>query len=589
MDRARDIRESSRRRRACALHTTRCAFAQALCLALVLVLAASGQASASVVTLASVAGHESVSARDVLAALGAAEGTVFDRSAVDAGADSLLSLLADLGRPFARVSASWDSTAAGVELSVSIDEGPEVLVGALEFRGAEGPVPAELFRLLELRPGGRLTGAAVAGDADALLRGYADHGRPFAEVALPGFVELSDEGRLSGRVEVREGPETWFGDVVVAGNEVTREHVIAREAGIERGETFSETILGSVRPRLERLPFLGSVEEPVVAVDPASGEATVGIAVTEGRSNRISGVLGYAGGPGAADELTGLVDIELSNIAGTGRSAAAAWKRIRVSQTEISFSYTEPWFLGAPVDVGVAGGQAVRDTLYTTTEADMLVTARIGGRVRLTWSVGAERYVPGSILESTTTSARTAFAVAYDGTDAPWNPTSGTRLGAAVEYAAKKGAESGRGERSGTVSASAEGFFRVRGRQVLALLARVEALASTEDEVPFHELLTLGGARSLRGYREEQFRGTRVALGSLEYRLLLGRRSRAVAFVDAGYWHRDGSNVAEDTNLGYGIGLRGDTRLGTISIDYGLGEGDDLLDGKLHAGLIREF
>ncbi len=107
--------------------------------------------------------------------------------------------------------------------------------------------------------------------------------------------------------------------------------------------------------------------------------------------------------------------------------------------------------------------------------------------------------------------------------------------------------------------------------------------------MPFHELLVLGGARSLRGYREEQFRGTRVALGSVEYRYLLGRRSRAIAFVDAGYWYRDGSNVAKDTNLGYGIGLRGDTRLGTISIDYGLGEGDDLLDGKLHVGLIREF
>ena len=292
--------------------------------------------------------------------------------------------------------------------------------------------------------------------------------------------------------------------------------------------------------------------------------------------------LGYAGGPGAADELTGLVDIELRNIAGTGRSASAAWERIRESQTEISFSYTEPWLLGAPVDVGVAGSQSVRDTFYTTTEGDLLVTARVGARVRLTWSVGAERYVPGSADESTTTSARTAFAAGYDGTDAPWNPTSGTRLGASVEYAAKKGADSGRGERSGTATASVEGFLRVRGRQVVALLARVEALASTEDEVPYHELLTLGGARSLRGYREEQFRGTRVALGSVEYRFLLGRRSRAIAFVDAGYWYRDGSNVASDTHLGYGIGLRGDTRLGTISIDYGLGEGDDLLDGKLH-------
>ncbi|HYW68732.1 MAG TPA: BamA/TamA family outer membrane protein, partial [bacterium] len=85
------------------------------------------------------------------------------------------------------------------------------------------------------------------------------------------------------------------------------------------------------------------------------------------------------------------------------------------------------------------------------------------------------------------------------------------------------------------------------------------------------------------------FRGTRVALASVEYRFLLGRRSRAIAFVDVGHWYRDGSNPAKDTNLGYGIGLRGDTRLGTISVDYGLGEGDNLLDGKLHAGLIREF
>ncbi|MFH1865389.1 MAG: BamA/TamA family outer membrane protein [Candidatus Eisenbacteria bacterium] len=554
-----------------------------------LALFASCPVRAAEVTFAAVAGHESVRARDVLAVLGVEKGSVFDRAVVGAGADSLLRLYADLGRPFARVSASWDSTVAGVEVSISIDEGPEILLGGLEFQSVDGPVPDEFLRRLELRPGAPLTRRSLAGDTDSLLRGYADDGRPFAEIVLPRSVELSDEGLLSGRIEVREGIQAWFGDVVVAGNDVTREHVVTREAGIERGETFSETRVAGVRPRLEKLAFLDAVEEPIVAVDPSNGEATVGIVVREGTSNRISGVLGFAGGPGSGDELTGLVDIELGNIAGTGRFASAAWKRIRESQTEISFSYTEPWLLGAPVDVGVAGSQSVRDTFYTTTEGDLLVTARVGGRIRLTWSVGAQRYVPGSINESTTTSARTAFAAAYDGTDAPWNPTSGTRLGASIEYAAKEGADSGRSERSGTVTATAEGFIRVRGRQVVALLARVEALASTEEEVPYHELLVLGGARSLRGYREEQFRGTRVALGSVEYRLLLGRRSRAIAFVDAGYWYRDGSNVAKDTNLGYGIGLRGDTRLGTISIDYGLGERDDLLDGKLHAGLIREF
>jgi outer membrane protein insertion porin family len=563
--------------------------AAALTACLVLATSTCGPAVAGQVIRSEVVGHESVSTRDVLAILGVAERSVFDEGVVESGADSLLALLAGLGRPFARVGAEWDSTAGGVEITVVVDEGPEILLGELEFAGSEGPITDELRRDLELRPGRGLTPGALAGDTDALLDAYANEGRPFAEVALPSFVELSGEGVLAGRIEVSEGLETTVGDVVVAGNEVTRDRVIVRESGLELGALYSEKRLAEVRPRLERLDFLDAVEEPVVAVDPLSGEATVGIAVEEGASNRISGAVGFSGGPGTADELTGLVDIELVNIAGTGRSASAAWERIRVGETEISFSYTEPWLLGAPIDVGVAGAQSIRDTLYTTTEGDLLVTARMGGRTRLTWSLGAERYVPGAATESTTTSTRTAFAAAYDGTDAPWNPTSGSRLVASLEYAAKEIADSGRRERSGTVTAEAQLFARVRARQVLALRARGAALASTEDEVPFHELLTIGGALSLRGYREEQFRGNRVALGSVEYRLLLGRRSRALAFIDLGYWHREGSNSAKDTNLGYGIGLRGDTRLGTISIDYGLGEGDDLLDGKLHAGLIREF
>jgi len=558
-------------------------------LAAALLLFAVSAASAASVTSAAVDGHQSLRARDVLGILAVEEGAVFDSALVDAGVDSLISLLTDLGRPFAYVSVSWDSTSAGVTVAVSVDEGHEVKLDDLTFRGVDRPVPDEFVRLLKLRAGSHLTRRSLLGDIEVLLSSYADDGRPFAQVALPAAVWLGDEDGLTGRVEVSEGTATWFGDVVVAGNDVTREHVIVREAGLQRGRPFSLSRLSRVRPRLERLAFLDAVEEPVVAVDPASGEATVGVAVTEGAASRISGAIGLSGGPDASDDITGIVDIELGNIAGTGRSAAASWERIRENQTQISFSYTEPWVLGAPVDVGVAGSQSVRDTFYTTTEGDVLITARLGDRTRLTWSLGGQRYVPGAADESTSTSVKTAFAAAYDGTDAPWNPTAGTRLRASVEYADKKITDEGRDESSGTFAAEVEQFLRLRVRQVLALRARVEALVSTEEEVPFHELLVLGGARSLRGYREEQFRGTRTALGSIEYRLLLGRRSRAIVFVDAGYWYREGPNFAKDMKLGYGIGLRGDTRLGTISIDYGLGEGDDFLDGKLHAGLIREF
>ena len=125
--------------------------------AAVLLMLAVSPAGAASVTRASVDGHRSLRARDVLDILSAGEGSVFDLSEVDAGVDSLIVLLAGLGRPFARVSVSWDSTAAGVTVAVSVDEGPEISLHDLTFRGVAGPLPDEFVRGLNLRPGSYVT------------------------------------------------------------------------------------------------------------------------------------------------------------------------------------------------------------------------------------------------------------------------------------------------------------------------------------------------------------------------------------------------------------------------------------------------
>jgi outer membrane protein insertion porin family len=121
-------------------------------------------------------------------------------------------------------------------------------------------------------------------------------------------------------------------------------------------------------------------------------------------------------------------------------------------------------------------------------------------------------------------------------------------------------------------------------------------IRSDEQVVPLNEQFKLGGARSLRGYREEQFHGSRILWANLEYRLLLGRRSWTFLFVDAGhYFHRRWDPLEETPQevsgekVGYGIGLRMESGLGIIGVDYGLGEGDGLTDGKVHFGLLNEF
>jgi outer membrane protein insertion porin family len=108
------------------------------------------------------------------------------------------------------------------------------------------------------------------------------------------------------------------------------------------------------------------------------------------------------------------------------------------------------------------------------------------------------------------------------------------------------------------------------------------------------DLFRLGGAATLRGYREGQFSGSRLVWMNLEYRFLVAPRSFFYGFVDAGYILQPDIVTAhltasEQSKIGYGIGVRMDSALGLIGVSFALGEGDTFSTSKIHIRLINEF
>ena len=75
---------------------------------------------------------------------------------------------------------------------------------------------------------------------------------------------------------------------------------------------------------------------------------------------------------------------------------------------------------------------------------------------------------------------------------------------------------------------------------------------------------------SLRGYREDQFRGNRMALATLEYRFPIVSKVQGAIFTDwAGAWN-DGF-TPDDVHGSVGVGLSLNTPLGPLRLDYGRG------------------
>ena len=115
-------------------------------------------------------------------------------------------------------------------------------------------------------------------------------------------------------------------------------------------------------------------------------------------------------------------------------------------------------------------------------------------------------------------------------------------------------------------------------------------IESNKNQLQLSDHFWFGGFETLRGYREDQFHGTAVAWVNLEYRFLLGRRTRIFLFNDWGFYqYKDVSGTVNDILPGYGIGLRFESPLGVMGVDYGFGRGDTFSTGKIHFGIINTF
>lgn len=120
----------------------------------------------------------------------------------------------------------------------------------------------------------------------------------------------------------------------------------------------------------------------------------------------------------------------------------------------------------------------------------------------------------------------------------------------------------------------------VDGKPVI-LAARVVAGASSGD-VPYDELYEVGGDTTLRGYDDDYYHGRNMVLGNIELRIPIQKMFSLVFFYDIGRaWDsgkiRNGQEVIygdDDWGTSPGVGIRLNTPLGNLRLDYANGEED---------------
>ena len=543
-------------------------------------------------------GNRYFSQRKIIAWSGLKVGKPLTEENLHKAADNILRKLASEGFYFCRIDSinreiNDDSTFVAV--TFYLQEGERLILRDLKLSGDTTGINDDLMLLSQ--PEKPVFSSRLESDFWDILGAKEESGYPFARLDVKGL-NLKNNS-LTVEARLTSGPVAYLESVRIIGLKSTKPQVVAREARIVPGEIYRPSRLEKAWQRIRKLPYIEEVSAPAL-IPLGSDRYDVLFQAKEARSNSFDGVVGYQpAGDEEEGQITGLLDLSFLNLFGTGRKAKVHWERSSQYRQALELFYEEPWVAGFPINLWGEFRQEIQDSLYLQRRIAIGATWPALDVLSIKGSLFQEEVLPDSAgreyLGLYRSRARGGgVEVEYDTRDYPDNPTRGIYYRSAVAWS-QKDYESSANLPDADVrhyETDANWSHPIIGRQILNLQVHGRFLTSDEEPISQPDLYRMGGTRSLRGYREDQFFGHFVGWSSVEYRLWLDKVSRIYAFFNLGYYEFDppsGGDTEKKWPWGYGVGFRQGTRLGILGFDFALGQDDVLSTAKVHFRLINRF
>lgn len=514
----------------------------------------------------------------------------------------------------------------------------------IEYEGEEVPVQEAVDRIFGDQYGQTANLRGLQVGIERLNQLYQDNGYVLAQViAAP---EISPDGVAT--LEVAEGViediEIRFlnrdGEAVDEEGEPirgrTRPFIITREFESEPGEVFNQN---QIQRDLQRAFGLGIFEDLNISLNPGQDPRQVDVIVNV--TERRTGSLAASVGVSSTSGLFGAVSLQEQNLGGNNQRLSA---EVQVGQRDLLFdvSFTDPWIATDPnrtsYTVNAFGRESI-SLVFDGGEEDIDLpngdrprVRRFGGGVSFARPLG-DNWRASLGLQYQNVSIRDA-----DGTVTPrdefGNLLSYNRNGidnlATLQFSASQDLRndpvqttSGSVLRLSTEQAlGIDSIFYNRLRASYSYYIPVRLIEFTEGcqqddpspsdcpqalafnvqggtilgDFPPYEAFSLGGTDSVRGYDAGDLgSGKSYLQATIEYRFPIFNIVSGALFVDAGTDLGSGDQVQGDpagirdkpgSGFGYGVGIRVQSPLGQIRVDYAI---NDEGDNRIHFGIGERF
>ena len=461
-----------------------------------------------------------------------------------------------------------------------------------------------------------------------LLDYLENNGYPFAKISLDSVV-LKDSAEVSAVLKIDKGPLYKIDSIRVFGTAKISNDFLQRYLNIPNGSIYRKERLEAITKKILELPYVQEQEPWNITM---LGEGSVvNLYLRPKKSSQINALIGFlpSSDPVLGNKIlvTGEATVNLKNALGNGESIGLNWQQLQSGSPRLNLLFQQPYLFHSPFGLTTSFDLYKQDSSYININlmagAQYTLTPNKNGSVFIQQTISnllnvdTLQIIASRTLPQTADVSAVSLGLTYDfnNTDYRFNPRRGNELqflGSAGTKTVKVNPQIARlkdPNDTGFNYASLYDTVKLHSYEFLVKLSAAHYFPLTRAstlKLGFNggvfsspntyrnELFLIGGYRLLRGFDEQSILASQYAVGTLEYRYLVGLNSYLFTFLDGGWAKNNvpGYNL-NSSFLGIGLGMAFETKAGIFNISYALGKRDNTSfnfhDAKIHLGYVSFF
>lgn len=522
--------------------------------------------------------------------------------------------------------AAWQKHGVhGDTIKVTVDSGPRITWAKLTVSDDDKPwLEAAGIKTNSLN-GKPYRHTQVGIVLNEILDALNQRGYPFAQVSLDS-VEFADSV-LSAKLLLKKNTFIQFDSVIVIGSLQVSQNYLSRYTGIVPDMPWQQSLVDALPARMRQCTFATMNKPPVVEFN--GNRARILLYADERKVSRFDFLLGVLPNNAITGRLiiTGDLQLQLQNVFSQGEQIGFRYNKLESTSKSVDVDVVYPYLPGLSIGPQAGFYLYLKDSTFLERRTEGALNYQISGNHTLK---GLAVFSQSSVLRPDTNFVLNNYSLPsmLDVRDRSYglewqlvrvNDVLNPRKGFSATIAGLAGTRTilenasivslqdpdapefdfstlyDSIELSGlSLRYSYDLQYFIPFLRQFTILVQARGAALLYDNLTANELIRVGGNSLLRGFDEQSIPVSTYQIGTVELRYLLGARSYAALFGDAGYLRNSTLNTMEIMYpYGFGAGLRFETKAGIFGLSYALGGTSTdpvaVRNTKVHFGYINYF